>query len=260
MAAGEPFELDGDNGVGVICSHGFTGTPQSIRYLGDRVHEAGFTVRGLRLPGHGTSLEDLDRVRWQDWADAVERELDALLQRCDRVAVVGQSLGGLLALHLAANRPEVAAVASLAAPLWVDGLAGRVARAVERGGLRWLKALPKLGGADVRDKSLRREMTGYRAFPVRAIGELAAFMRVVDGELVQIRQPVLVLHAEHDHVAPVACASHLAAATHAVRTRILPRSYHLIAVDVERDIVAAEVIDFLRRYTGATRGDVACAM
>jgi len=103
-------------------------------------------------------------------------------------------------------------------------------------------------------------MTGYRAFPVRAIGELAAFMRVVDGELVQIRQPVLVLHAEHDHVAPVACASHLAAATHAVRTRILPRSYHLIAVDVERDIVAAEVIDFLRRYTGATRGDVACAM
>ncbi|HEY1555419.1 MAG TPA: alpha/beta fold hydrolase [Kofleriaceae bacterium] len=259
MAVGEPFELDGDNGVGVVCIHGFTGTPQSIRYLGDRVHAAGYTVHAVRLPGHGTTVDDLDRATWQDWATAVEDEVDTLRLSCDRVAVVGQSLGGLLALHTAARRPDVAAVATLAAPIWLEGLGARVARAAEAGKLRWLKSLPKLGGADVRDRRVRRELVGYRAFPLRATGQLAAFMRVVDGELADIRQPVLVLHAEHDHVAPVACASHIAERTHAVRTRILPRSYHLIAVDVERDIVAAEVIDFLRRHAGATRGDVACA-
>jgi esterase/lipase len=71
---------------------------------------------------------------------------------------------------------------------------------------------------------------------------------------------VLVVHGEHDHTAPVACATRIAGRTRAVRLRILPRSYHLIAADVERDIVAAEVIDFLRQHVRreAHSGDLAC--
>jgi esterase/lipase len=72
-------------------------------------------------------------------------------------------------------------------------------------------------------------------------------MRITDDALPLIQAPVLVLHAEHDHTAPVACAARIAARARARRVRILPRSYHLIAADVERDIVAAEVRDFLRR-------------
>ena len=259
-ALGEPFELDGDSNLGVVLVHGFTGTPYDMRYLGDRLHAAGTTVHGLRLPGHGTRLEDLDDVRWQDWADAVEDAFDTLRLMRRRVAVVGQSLGGLLSLHLAAHRPEVAAVASLAAPLWLDGLSGRVAGLVERGRLAGIQRLPKLGGSDVRDRRVRKESPAYDAIPVRPLGELVRFMRVVDGELDQIRQPVLVLHARRDHTAPVACARHLAARTKAVRTRILERSFHLIATDVERDIVAAEVIDFLRRHASDKAGELACAM
>ena len=73
---------------------------------------------------------------------------------------------------------------------------------------------------------------------------------------------VLVLHARHDHAAPVACAPRIAEQTRAVRIRILPRSYHLIAIDVERDIVAAEVTTFLRKHASArvSMGDLSCAM
>ena len=254
-ASSEPFDLVGDDDVGVVLVHGFTGTPWEVGYLGSQLAACGYTVCAPRLPGHGTSLEDLDRTTWEDWAKAVERAVDALRMRCKRVAVVGQSLGGLLALHLASHRKDVMCVASLAAPLWLEGLAGRAAHWTRPGGpLARIRTLPKLGGSDVRDPRSKAENPCYPGVPTRALAQLVTFMTVADDALPAVSQPVLVLHATQDHTAPVACAQRIAERTHAKRVRILPRSYHLIAVDVERDIVAAEVVSFLRQT-----GDSPCA-
>jgi esterase/lipase len=126
-------------------------------------------------------------------------------------------------------------------------LSGKVAHWTRPGGwLARVSRLPKLGGSDVRDPRTKAENPCYDGIPTRALGELMTFMKVTDDALPRITQPVLVLHATQDHTAPVACAQRIAERAHAKRVRILPRSYHLIAVDVERDIVAAEVIDFLR--------------
>ena len=240
----------------MVCIHGFTGSPYEMRYLGQALADDGMSVRGPALPGHGTSLDELDRTRWQDWAAAVEAEVRAMCERHRRVAVVGQSLGGLLALHVAAALGDrLCAVASLAAPLWLDGLGGQVARwltspheTTRERVVRWAPRLPKLGGSDVRDPAAKAENPSYRAIPTRALGELLAFMPVVDAELPQIAAPVLVVHASHDHTAPVGCALRIAHRTRARRMRILPRSYHLIAIDVERDVVAAEVRSFIRAH------------
>lgn len=249
MAAGDPFDLVGDDVLGVVCVHGFTGTPFEVRYLAEALARGGVTTRGIRLPGHGTSLADLDRTTWLDWACAVDAAVDAMAARCQRVAVVGQSLGGLLALHAAATRTDLACVASLAAPLWLDGLGGRIAR-WSHGRRSW--NIPKLGGSDIRDRTARRANPCYPAVPTKALGELVDFMAIVDAELPRITAPVLVLHAEQDHTAPVACSARIADRAHAERVRILPRSYHLIAVDVEREIVASEVLAFVRRHACAT--------
>ena len=259
MALGDPFDLVGDGAVGVVLVHGFTGTPYEMQFLGEQLAHAGYTVHGLRLPGHGTRVEELDQTGWADWTRAVEDAFDELRLLCGQVAVVGQSLGGLLALHLAAQRPEVAAVGSLATPLWLDGLGARVADWAARGVLRW-PAIPKLVRTDVRDPRVRRENPCYDRIPTRALGELTRFMKRVGAELESVHAPVLVLHGRRDHTAPVGCAAKIAARTKAVRTRILDRSYHLIAADVERDIVAAEVIDFLRRNVNVKAGELSCAM
>jgi carboxylesterase len=258
---GDPFDLVGDDDVGVVLVHGFTGTPYEVRYLGEQCARAGFTVRAPLLPGHGTTLEDLDATTWNDWAEAVERAVDSMRVRCARVAVVGQSLGGLLALHLASHRRDIACVASLAAPLWLEGLSARVAMWTTQGALRGVRKLPKLGGSDVRDKRAKAENPCYPAIPTRALGQLLDFMQLVDDCLPRVTQPVLVVHARQDHTAPVACAGRIAEGTRATRVRILEKSYHLIAVDVERDIVAAEVTTFIRRHAHAVRTtkDLTCA-
>ncbi len=241
----EPFDLDGDD-RGVLCVHGFTGTPYEMRFLGQRLHGAGFTVRGLRLPGHGTSVEQLDRTTWHDWYACVEGELDALHRRCKSVSVVGQSLGGLLALHAAANRDDLAATAVLATPLWLS----RLGMAVAKWGPGRIRQVPKLGGSDVRDATARRDNPAYRAIPIAALGSLVELMTTVDAELPEVRGPLLVLHARQDHTAPVACAQRIAERVRAkpLRTRLLDASYHLIAIDVERDIVAAEVEALLQTH------------
>ena len=251
-ARAEPFDFPGDR-RGVLCVHGFTGTPFEMRYLGQQLADRGLTVRGIALPGHATHIDDLRTKTWADWAEAVVAAYDELATRCDRVAVVGQSLGGLLAMHLATRRAP-AAVASLAAPLWLHGFGGVIARTVTKQPLaRWLRALPKLGGSDVRDPDARRDNPCYRGFPIAPLAELLAFMRVVDAELPSIVAPLLILHATQDHTAPVDSAYHIHARTRARdrKLRIFPESYHLLAIDVERDLVAAEVGAWCERYLAA---------
>ena len=100
LPGAEPFEHAGGP-VGVLLCHGFTGSPQTLRSWAEYVAGQGFTVSLPRLPGHGTTWQDMARTGWQDWYAEVDAAFAALASRSEQTFVFGLSMGGCLALRLA---------------------------------------------------------------------------------------------------------------------------------------------------------------
>ena len=94
--------------MGILCLHGFTGTPASF-YEYNRVFiDIGYSVSTPLLPGHGTTPQDLSPIKWPQWLDCAIEAYDNLRRECDKIFVIGFSLGGSLALHLASIKDDVA--------------------------------------------------------------------------------------------------------------------------------------------------------
>ena len=87
----KPYELEGHGDKaahGVLVIHGFTGSPAQLRPMAESINARGYTVSGLLLPGHCTTLDDMARVSWSDYIDSVRAGYDALAARCEDVSVV----------------------------------------------------------------------------------------------------------------------------------------------------------------------------
>jgi carboxylesterase len=224
-----------------------------MRPLGEALAARGFPVRGVRLPGHATTVEDLAATRWADWFGEVLREAGGLAAETSGVAAVGMSLGSLLALHLAATRPHLArALVLCGTPVEGHGLRLRLLPFLAR--VPWFAArwatIPKRGdGPDIADPIARAASRSYRAMPLAGILELLALQHVVHAELRQVRQPVLLLHGRGDHSIPVAGMVRLRQrlGSRSVEAHVLARSWHVVTLDYDREEVARLAVDFLDR-------------
>jgi carboxylesterase len=239
--------LDGDSffwqagPVGILLSHGFTATTAEIRPLAEKLHEQGYTVSAPLLPGHGTSPEDLNRSHWQDWVTAGQSALDALCKTCERVYLAGESMGGLLALYLAAQNPQVVGIL-LYAPAVALNL-GVIDRLKLRLGAPFISQVPR-ESLDCAEK-----WQGYPGLPLKGVIQLLEFQSVTLAQLTKIRQPVLVFQGRLDTtVAPQAGEIVLNGIASAQKERVwMERTRHPMALDVELDEIAARTIEFVEK-------------
>lgn len=227
-----------------------------MRLLGEDLAGRGFAVEGPLLAGHGATTAALARTTWHDWYRSAEEALDRLRQRVGArpVAVVGLSMGGLLALELARqHRRELGAVAALAAPLWLPPWADRFARLSARLPLWRALALPKLSGSDLFDPALRRRneaAQGRARMPLSALASLVALGDHLRHTLGDMTVPVFLAHSERDHTVPFACMDAIA---HRIGTLeyaklVLHQSFHVITLDVERALLFERVADWIERH------------
>jgi carboxylesterase len=239
--------------VGCLLLHGFTSTPYEMRFLGERLAEAGHTVAAVRLAGHGTRAEDLERSGWRDWYASAQEGLDEVAARCSHVVTVGLSMGALLALQLAHDRPrDVHGLVLLSSALRLSNRWSWLTS-----GLRPFTPLLPQGvrfvrkhGSDIADPEARRIQPGYGRIPIRSVAELAALQRRVRRLLHRSEQPAFAVHARQDHTAPLVNVDLLGRLPNLREVVLLDESFHVISVDLEREVVAAAVLRFVSAMAG----------
>jgi len=237
----EPFFFPGGE-PGVLLIHGYLTAPDEMRPLGEALAQAGMTVLGIRLRGHGTRPEDLAGVRWQDWIEDARVGLAQLRRHCSQVSVTGLSLGAALALYVAAQEP-VERLVVFSAP--DRKLAHLMPQSLLKLAARTLHTLPKIG-SDIRDPQARREHFTYQQIPLKNVSQLPALLQQVDAALPDIKAPTLLVQARHDRVVPPRTALRIAARLGGPhRILWLERGGHTVVLDQSREIAWQAARDWL---------------
>ncbi|HEV3401546.1 MAG TPA: alpha/beta fold hydrolase [Acidimicrobiales bacterium] len=244
LPGAEPFSAPGGP-AGALLLHGFTGSPHSVRGVAAALAGAGLAVEAPLLPGHGTRMEDLLRTGWDDWFAAVERSWHGLRSRCERVAVFGLSMGGSLALALAAAHPEVAGLA-LVNP-FVDPPADSF-RDLLRGLLdSGSDVIPGIAG-DIADPDAVE--VAYPGTPIAPLLSLSEALARLVSRLGDITCPLLVMTSRRDNVVPPVSSDVLAERVAGPVERVpLENSLHVATLDHDREEIERRTVAFALKVT-----------
>lgn len=243
MEGAEPFSATGDQ-RGALVLHGFTGCPQSMRPLAQAFADSGFTVELPRLPGHGTTPDDMAQTDWSDYTSAVEDAYNDLKARTGTVVVSGLSMGGSLTLWLAQRHPEIAAIVLVNPAVEPDDFAEAAAGAKDamKAGVTFL---PGVAG-DIADPDSTE--LGYDKAPARSLLSLIEGLQELKPQLPGIRMPALLLHSPQDHVVPPGSARLVQEKLGGPVEHVeLEKSYHVATLDYDGPEINRRSVAFARK-------------
>jgi len=156
---------------GVLMLHGLTDSPYSMRALAEKLHEQGFWIVALRLPGHGTIPAELTRITWKDWAAATRigaRHLRKQIGAGPPLYILGYSTGAALAVEYSLaglDDQEISMPAGLVLLSPAIGLPPVAALAKTQLFLSELPRLEKMAWTSV---MMEYDPFKYNSFPVNA--------------------------------------------------------------------------------------------
>lgn len=237
----------------MLLLHGFGDTPQTLHYVADALHAAGYTVRAPLLPGHGRTLDAFGATRARQWIGAARDAYAELSATFGPTPVVGLSMGGALGILLAAETPAMPALALVAPYVSIP----RRARFVARFHHVWELVTPYFrsgGERSILDPVERAQARSYGVLTPRLLFELSRVVRRVQVSLPRVRVPTLVIHGLNDERIPPDAAAREYARLGAPEKQLVwaEQGGHVLTVDYGRDRVIGLIIDWLARHPAPT--------
>jgi carboxylesterase len=240
--------------TGVLVIHGFTSSPIATRPLGQHLAAEGYAVEVVLLPGHGTSHRQLALTGYRDWYEAVDRVVDRLHVRCDAVVLIGHSMGGAIALDLAARRST-----DIDAVVVINPVVRRPPGLLPRlsGLLQYVAPyLPRdLVGLPTDDIAIDGVEEGaYALVPARAARSLLLELDRVRAGLLDVVAPLLVVRSPDDHTVDPGNALEVLelAGSRDLRTLVCHDSYHVPQLDRDAALLTGTISDFLDDVVGSS--------
>jgi carboxylesterase len=248
MPGAEPFVHPGGS-TGVLLCHGFTGTPASLRPWADYLAAAGLSVSLPRLPGHGTTWQDMSHTRWEDWYAEVDRAYEELQGHADEIFIMGLSMGGCLALRIAELRRDGVAGLVLVNPSIAADTKLFLLAPVLKFAVPSLKGI----GSDIKKAGVHEP--SYDRVPVRAAATLPQLWKLTQRQLGEVTQPVLVYLSTVDHVVGPNSMRVLRGALPAGQLTVVecPDSYHVATLDNDAEQIFTGSLEFVRAHSRAGR-------
>ena len=260
------FQLAGGRS-GVLLIHGLTGTPTEMRFVGNGLNKAGFTVLGMQLAGHCGDTNDLLATGWKDWYASVVAAADRLREQVDHLFVAGLSMGAVLALKLAIDRPrDVDGLGLYGTTFFHDGWAtppiGRLAFLLPlatRLGIGRTRTSAENPPYGIKDERIRNRVVGamlsgdsqaagLAGFPWPSLAEFQRLSMHVRNRIGRVRAPCVAVHSSDDDVASLRNVRIVERGVSApVETVLLDDSYHMVTVDQERAKLIERSAAFFRR-------------
>ncbi len=251
VVGAEGFTLARAGAPAVLLIHGAGDTPQTLRYLGDWLYARGFHVEAPLLPGHGRSLDAFKRTNATDWMNAARSWHRELQQTHDWIAVIGLSMGGAIAVRLAAESRRLDALCLLAPYFALRPGADRAARTS-----RWwgpvLPVFEASEGFSVLDPVERAKSLAYGVFTVAALRGLRETVERANEALPRVSAPTLMVQSREDNRISSSDAERAFAAIGASEKHLewISGAAHVITVDYGRDGVFELVTDWLVAHGG----------
>ncbi|MBB6626402.1 alpha/beta fold hydrolase [Nocardioides sp. KIGAM211] len=240
-------ELTGGRSVGVLLSHGFTGSPFSMKPWGEHLAALGYAVEVPRLPGHGTTWQEMNTTRWEDWYAEVSRAFDKLSTENDAVVLAGLSMGGALVLRLAADHPDRVSGVVVVNP----------AVATKRLDVKLLPVLkhlvPSFPGIVNDIKKPGTDEHGYPKTPLKAAHSMFSAWPALVADLPKVTAPLLYFRSTVDHVVDELSQPLITSkvSSREITERRLEDSYHVATIDNDAQQIFDESAAFVARVTSA---------
>jgi carboxylesterase len=240
-----------DSPAAVLLLHGFGDTPQSMRELGESLGGAGYRVEAPLLAGHGRTVRAFARSRARDWKSDAAAALDRLTGAHASVVIVGQSMGGAMAVLLASSsEARMPALVLLSPYLAPSRTVERIARWPILTGMLAPIIGSRAGTASIHDPAARAKSLGYGVTTARLLSELVGLAETARQALPRVAAPTLWIQSRQDNrISPAAAQAafeQLGAADR--RMDWLEHSGHVITADAERELVIAKVLAWLSQH------------